>query len=456
MKVYNRKEQFEKLAKEQQEFITNSQELVNSLQVDNISFQEIGKEIIPVYEENFKRLVKGQAPLKLSKRAQKFIKHKVPFSLYRDVVSIIVKDPLYKTLVPFKVAAVDQKQEEDTWLKVRQHGAAFNDRTSDLYKQFVIGGSAIGNLLCRAEYPGQSKHFLKHKYQGKKFLGPINEIDPDIALAGHRAEDYLIQWSKQLLEEQCFKVKRVAAGNEITVEHPIFTFLQANNDGFVVLEDGSVNILEIKHTSSFNYKVVSDWQEGIVPKHYLAQITHYMSTFNVDKSFIQCGWGFRPNEMAIIEVDRNLNMEINMIARALYFFIEEVLKDGAVDDNNYSVLLDDLYSIYGDSREEVKEIKSDELYEDVKELKSIEDKLKDMRKENRNSLKPFEEQRDRLQAKLFEVAELADTVIIKNSKGDKEGASIKTKESTRVDTKKVRALKDKSLLKISKNRKVKV
>ena len=145
-----------------------------------------------------------------------------------------------------------------------------------------------------------------------------------------------------------------------------------------------------------------------------------------------------------------------MIARALYFFIEEVLKDGAVDDNNYSVLLDDLYSIYGDSREEVKEIKSDELYEDVKELKSIEDKLKDMRKENRNSLKPFEEQRDRLQAKLFEVAELADTVIIKNSKGDKEGASIKTKESTRVDTKKVRALKDKSLLKISKNRKVKV
>lgn len=105
--------------------------------------------------------------------------------------------------------------------------------------------------------------------------------------------------------------------------HPLYPFMLADVDFFIIFPDGSYGILECK---TCNYNARSKWEDGGIPDHYVLQVRHYLSVMNMDKAYIACLYGNNENEFVIRSIDRDVIEEEEIISQEEYFWKEYVEK----------------------------------------------------------------------------------------------------------------------------------
>ena len=149
---------------------------------------------------------------------------------------------------------------EEEWLAWRKKG---------------IGGSDVAAALHLSPYKT-----ARDLYFDKIGVEPtVEQPDKSITFAiGHLLEDVVAQiFSKKT----GFTVYR----DQTMYQHPLFPFLLADVDRFLILPDGRKAILECK-TAHYNMQYL--WANGSVPRHYELQVRHYMSVMNIDVAYIAC------------------------------------------------------------------------------------------------------------------------------------------------------------------------
>ena len=105
-------------------------------------------------------------------------------------------------------------------------------------------------------------------------------------------------------------------------QHPIFPFLIADVDRFVMLPDGRKAILECK---TAHYDMQFKWANGSVPRHYELQVRHYMAVMNIDVAFIACLFSNNENDFVWQKIERDLDEEENTIMELEAFWHNHVL-----------------------------------------------------------------------------------------------------------------------------------
>lgn len=109
-------------------------------------------------------------------------------------------------------------------------------------------------------------------------------------------------------------------------QHPHYPWMLADLDYLVELPDGTTAILEIKTT---NYNAKDKWWyngEEIVPVYYETQGRHYMAVMNIDRMYFACLYGNNENEFFIRYMERDLDIEEDLIAEEEFFWKENVEK----------------------------------------------------------------------------------------------------------------------------------
>ena len=111
--------------------------------------------------------------------------------------------------------------------------------------------------------------------------------------------------------------------------HPLYPFMLADVDFFIDFPDGSKGILECK-TTNYNCMVterdLDKWANDSTPVNYEYQGRHYMAVMNIDKMYFACLYGNNENEFFIRCMERDLDIEEDLIAEEEFFWTENVGK----------------------------------------------------------------------------------------------------------------------------------
>ena len=194
---------------------------------------------------------------------------------------------------PYDIIADTRKMTHEDWLQMRKAG---------------IGGSdcaaAIG--LSRWKSPFQL------------WSEKTDRIIP--TKAGEAA-----YWGIQL--ENLLRAEFIKRTNLEVHECPFFLrskehkHMLANIDGYVKNEDGSFSVLEIKTANAY---AVQDWLDGL-PIEYFAQIMHYMVVTGMSSAYVAVLLG--GNEFRIQKYDRDEEMVKHIIQMEENFWFNFMLKD---------------------------------------------------------------------------------------------------------------------------------
>ena len=103
--------------------------------------------------------------------------------------------------------------------------------------------------------------------------------------------------------------------------HPLYPFMLADVDFFIDFPDGTKGILECKTT---NYNCQDKWANDSTPVNYEYQGRHYMAVMNINKVYFACLYGNNENEFFIRCMERDLDIEEDLIAEEEYFWKENV------------------------------------------------------------------------------------------------------------------------------------
>jgi len=187
---------------------------------------------------------------------------------------------------------------EEEWLSYRRKG---------------IGGSDVAAIM------GQSPFCTKRDlYYDKIGVKPvIDEEDNWVAKeVGHRLEELVAEIFSKKTGLKVFAVRKM-------FQHPKYPFMLADVDFFVEMPDGSLAILECKTS---NYNCLDKWANDSVPVNYEYQGRHYMAVRNLNTVFFACLFGNNENEFVIRKIQRDLDLEADIIAEEEYFWMENVMK----------------------------------------------------------------------------------------------------------------------------------
>jgi len=181
------------------------------------------------------------------------------------------------------------------WLRLRKNG---------------IGGSDAG-AVC-----GLNPYSSPMNVYRDKTTDETDDTDSESMRQGRDLEDYVAQ---RFTEATGLKVRR---SNKMyrSVEYP---FMLADVDYFIEFADGTTGILECKTT---NYNCQNKWSNDSVPVNYEYQGRHYMAVLNLDKVYFACLYGNNESEFIIRCVERDLDIEEDLIAEEEYFWKEYVEK----------------------------------------------------------------------------------------------------------------------------------
>ena len=150
-------------------------------------------------------------------------------------------------------------------------------------------------------------------------IGTPIKYDPDedkwfIFEFGHVVEDLVAQMFARKTGFDVFVDTRM-------YRHPKYSFMQANIDRVVKLPDGRVAILECKTTTFFNKDA---WFFG-PPRYYEMQCRHYMAVCNVDVVYIACLFGNTPADFVCHRIERDFDLEAELIEAEKDFWENNVL-----------------------------------------------------------------------------------------------------------------------------------
>lgn len=198
----------------------------------------------------------------------------------------------------------------EEWLNWRMHGPFYKDPTNPKYVFVAVGGSDVAVIEGDSSF--KSKMELFHVKSGVKKPKYKREMDAEILENGHELEEYVAKRFKKFMFEACgVEPSSIKIINDTSLfQHPHYSFSLCNLDRRIWI-NGIEGILEIKTTA--NLDDIALWKKGIVPKKYEWQCRYYMATMNVDYTYIACMWGFTTKEMAVIKIERDLEIEEKML-----------------------------------------------------------------------------------------------------------------------------------------------
>ena len=195
------------------------------------------------------------------------------------------------------VVETDNLSRED-WLSYRRQG---------------IGGSDAAAIM------GVSPFYTKRElYYDKCGITPAMEEEESNWVAkevGHRLEDLVAEIFSKKTGLRVFPIRKM-------FRHPLYPFMLADVDYFIEFPDGSVGILECKTT---NYNCQNKWANNSTPVNYEYQGRHYMAVMNVNKVYFACLYGNNEDEFFIRHMERDLDLEEDLIAEEEYFWTSNVL-----------------------------------------------------------------------------------------------------------------------------------
>jgi putative phage-type endonuclease len=185
------------------------------------------------------------------------------------------------------------KLTNDEWLDWRRRG---------------IGGSDAAAALNQSPY-----RTARDLYYDKVGVLPVIEgEDKSITFEiGHLLEDVVAQIFAK-------KTGLTVYEDHTMYQHPLFPFMIADVDRFVLLPDGKKALLECKTAHYNNMKTI--WLNGAVPKHYELQVKHYMAVMNIDTAFIACLFSNSESDFVWSRIDRDLEEEESTILQLQDFW----------------------------------------------------------------------------------------------------------------------------------------
>ena len=185
------------------------------------------------------------------------------------------------------------KLTNDEWLDWRRKG---------------IGGSDVAVALNQSPY--RTARDLYYDKIGR--LPQIDDEEKSITFEiGHLLEDVVAQIFAK-------KTGLTVYEDHMMYQHPLFPFMIADVDRFVLLPDGRKAILECK-TSHYN-NMKTSWFNGAVPKHYELQVKHYLSVMNLDVAYIACLFSNSETDFVWAKIERDLEEEESTILQLQEFW----------------------------------------------------------------------------------------------------------------------------------------
>lgn len=177
-----------------------------------------------------------------------------------------------------------------------------------------IGGSDAAAIM------GQSPFCTKRDlYYDKCGIKPVMDEEESNWVAkevGHRLEDLVAEIFSRKTGLKVFPIRTM-------FQHPLYPFMVADVDYFIEFPDGSIGILECKTT---NYNCQDKWANNSVPINYEYQGRHYMAVINLNVVYFACLYGNNENEFIIRRMERDLDMEADLIEEEEFFWQENVQK----------------------------------------------------------------------------------------------------------------------------------
>ena len=218
---------------------------------------------------------------------------------------------------PMKVVDVQTIGEGPEWHEYRRKG---------------VGGSDVSALVGCS--PWTTKRALYYSKMGLDKSSP----NPYTLDFGHAMEPFVAAWFQRCFDSKYKGWLEKHLGKQIKsfniyldpwmYKHPIHQFMQANLDyrWECVTTDGELieGVFECKTTTY--HTALEKWGDDKVPPYYELQCRHYMAIMNLDYSIIACAWGNNEADYAVGFVERDYNIENDIIALEKDFWENNVLK----------------------------------------------------------------------------------------------------------------------------------
>lgn len=197
---------------------------------------------------------------------------------------------------PIEVVSTENMPEKE-WLEWRRKG---------------LGGSEVATLM------GQSPFMTaRDLYRDKVGILPAVEKEDNWVAkeVGHRLESLVAEIFERKTGLRVYQVKKMFA-------HPDYPFMQANTDYLVETLDGQTGVLEIK-TSNLHAK--EKWENDTIPFNYEMQGRHYLAVMDLDFCWFACLFSNNENDFVMRLLERDLDIEADMIAEEQNFWENHVL-----------------------------------------------------------------------------------------------------------------------------------
>ena len=133
------------------------------------------------------------------------------------------------------------------------------------YRKKGIGGSDVAAIMGISPFAT-----IRDLYNNKVGILPaIPEEEESNWVAkevGHRLEDLVAEIFVRKTGLKVFPVRKM-------FRHPLYPFMLADVDFFILFPDGTYGILECK---TCNYNASKKWDDDAIPDNYVLQVKHYL------------------------------------------------------------------------------------------------------------------------------------------------------------------------------------
>lgn len=269
---------------------------------------------------------------------------------------------------------------EPDWLKMREHGPAWNNPQSPDYIEYCIGGSAVSAVFNLSPWVTSME-----LYNQKKGIQPVipTNFNQKAKEAGHKYEPYVADTFKRHMEAKGHTVELIEDTN--FYQHDTEEWAVANLD-YQVRVDGELCILECKTTNYENTKGIIEWKKGVCPIYYLLQVMFYLWVMDMDTAYICCCWGFYQEDgrnYSVIRIDRNRHIEQKMV-EGLKSFISALRNNTppSINEADEELLMNYYYRLFGPVDKQFNPVTFDPtLRNEIEALKNAQEEYSQLEKE---------------------------------------------------------------------------
>lgn len=273
-----------------------------------------------------------------------------------DILKNFLPSGKYGTYRPYRLTERDLTDEE--WLLAREHGPDGNIK-------WTIGGSSCPVALGMSGHTSMLELYNK-KMGIKPQIQPNNDALSDIFFNGHLYESVLCvklkRWLKRqknpdgspLYEDvQIHLDKHMYGCGELNPDLSFkYPYMVMNIDALVLLKiqgQWKIYLGEIKTLSACDFDTQRNWRNGYVPKEYDTQVRYYLKGLNLDGAFIYCEWGRDINDCSCIFIDRDKEIETEIMAGCDQFIrhLNSATPPSVLDAENATIVTKYLGKLYG-------------------------------------------------------------------------------------------------------------